>query len=259
VHGFAVAADLGRGFSSNGRANTSTIVDLKTLKPIGTVMTGGNPDAIVYLPSRKEVYTFNGTGRSATVFEAATGKVVATIALGAKPEAAVVDAAANRVFVNLEDTSSIAAIDMKTHAVVGTWKIEGCDEPTGLGYDAGKHRLLSACGNKVMAVTDSVTCKNVTSAPIGEGADGAAYDPATGYAFASNGEGTVTVAHLDTANRLTVVQTLATQRSARTMILDPATHDIYLPAATLQAPAAGGRGRPAPLPNSFKVLVYGMK
>jgi DNA-binding beta-propeller fold protein YncE len=259
VHGFALAPELGRGFSSNGRANTSTIVDLNTLKPLGTVMTGGNPDAILYEPSRKEVYTFNGSGKSATVFDAQTGKVVATIALGAKPEAAVADAAAGRVFVNLEDTGSIAAIEMKTHKVVNTWKIDGCEEPTGLGYDAKQHRLLSACGNKVMAVTDSVSGRHVTSAPIGEGADGAAYDPATGYAFASNGEGTVTIAHLDTPDRLTVVQTLPTQRSARTMILDPVTHNIYLPAATVQAPPAGGRGRPAPVPDSFRLLVYGMK
>ena len=259
VHGFAVAPELGRGFSSNGRANTSTIVDLKTLKPLGTVMTGGNPDAILYEPSRKEVYTFNGSGKSATVFAADTGNVIATIDLGAKPEAAVADAAANRVFVNLEDTSSIAAIDMKTHKVVNTWKLEGCEEPTGLGYDAKKHRLISACGNKVMAVTDSVSGKHVTSAPIGDGADGAAYDPATGYAFASNGEGTVTIAHLDTPDKLTVVQTLPTLRTARTMILDPETHNIYLPAAMVQAPPAGGRGRPTQVPDSFKVLAFGMK
>jgi len=258
VHGFALAPDLGRGFSSNGRANTSTIVDLKTLKPLGTVMTGGNPDAIMYEPSRKEVYTFNGSGQSATVFDARTGQVVATIPLGAKPEAAVADAAANRVFVNLEDTGSLAAIDMKTHQVADTWKIEGCEEPTGLGYDAKLHRLFSACANKILAVTDSTNGKHVTSIPIGAGADGAAYDPATRYVFASNGEGTVTIGHVDDASTVTVVQTLTTQPSGRTMILDPVTHNIYVPAATLQPAPAGARGRPQPVPDSFKVLVYGM-
>ena len=258
VHGFAIAPELNRGFSSNGRSNTSTIVDLKTLMPLGTVMTEGNPDAIMYEPSHKEVYTFNGSGKSATVFDAQTGKVLATIPLGAKPEAAVSDAAANRVFVNLEDTGSLAAIDMKTHQVANTWKIEGCEDPTGLGYDAKLHRLFSACGNKVMAVTDSTNGKPITSIPIGGGADGAAYDPATRYAFASNGEGTVTIAHLDDAATLKVVQTLTTQPSGRTMILDPVTHNIYVPAATLQPAPAGARGRPQPVPDSFKVLVYGM-
>ena len=258
VHGFAVAADLGRGFTSNGRANTSTIIDLKTLKPIGTVMTEGNPDAIFYEPTRKEVYTMNGNGKSSTVFDAQTGKVVATIPLKAKPEAVVEDAAAGRLYVNLEDTSSIGVIDIKTHALVATWKLMGCDEPTGLGYDPKNHRLFSACDNEVMAVTDSTSGKVVTTAPIGAGADGAAFDPATGYAFASNGEdGTLTIAHLDNPNKLTVVQTVKTQVSGRTMILDPTTHNLFIPAA-MTIPNPAGRGRPAPVPGSFKVLMYGM-
>jgi DNA-binding beta-propeller fold protein YncE len=258
VHGFALAPELGRGFSSNGRANTSTIIDLKTLKPLGTVATGGNPDAIFYEPAHKEVYTFNGSGNSATVFGAATGQKVATIELGGKPEAAVEDLPTNRLFVNIEDKGAIAVIDTTKHTLVATWPLTGCEEPTGLGYDPKNHRLFSACGNKVMVVTDSVSGQNVTSAPIGRGADGAAFDPATGYAFASNGEGTVTIAHLDTPNKLTVVQTLKSQASARTMILDPVTHNIYLPAAELM-PATAGRGRPQPVPNTFKVLVFGMK
>ena len=258
VHGFAVAPDLGRGFSSNGQSNTSTIVDLKTLMPLGTVTTQGNPDAIMYEPSHKQVYAFNGNGKSATVFDAQTGKVVATIPLGAKPEAAVADAGANRVFVNLEDTGSLAAIDMSAHRVASTWKIEGCEDPTGLGYDAKLHRLFSACANKVLAVTDSTTGKHITSVPIGGGADGAAYDPVTRYAFASSGEGTVTIAHLDDASTLKVVQTLTSQPSGRTMILDPVTHNIYVPVATLQPLAAGARGRRQPVPETFKVLVFGM-
>jgi DNA-binding beta-propeller fold protein YncE len=258
VHGFAIAPELGRGFSSNGRLNTSTIVDLKTLAPLGTVETGANPDAILYEPSSKEVYTFNGAGHSATVFAAQTGAVVATIPLGGKPEAAVADASIQRLFVNIEDTGAIVAIDLKAHTVASRWPITGCEEPTGLGYDAKAHRLFSACGNKVMAVTDSTTGKTVTTIPIGSGADGAAYDASTKYAFASNGEGTVTIAHLDNPNTLTVVQTLTTQRSARTMILDPVSHRIYLPAATLQ-PAPPGGGRAQPVPDTFKVLVFGMK
>jgi DNA-binding beta-propeller fold protein YncE len=254
VHGFAIAPELGRGFSSNGRASTSTIVDLKTLKPIGTVKTGERPDAIMYEPDRQEVYAFNGTGKSATVFEARTGKIVATIPLGGKPEAAVADKATSRVFVNIEDTGAIAVIDTRTHTLAATWPLAGCEEPTGLGYDAARHRLFSACHSKIMVVTDSTSGKRVTSVPIGERTDGAAFDPATGYAFSSN-EGTLTIAHLDTADKLTVVQTLPTPAGSRTMILDPTTHKVYLPAATM---GQGADGKPALLADTFRVLVYGM-
>jgi len=258
VHGFAVAADLGRGFSTNGRENTSTIVDLKTLKTIATVETGGNPDAVLYEPDRKEVYTFNGSGKSATVIDAAAGKVVATIDLGGKPEAAVADSAVHRVFVNIEDSGAIKVIDSASHSVVATWPLAGCEEPTGLAYDAAHHRLFSACHNKVMAVTDSTTGKAVTSIPIGARVDGAAFDPQSGYVFSSNGEGTVTIARVDAAGKATVVQTLTTQPSARTIVFDPSTHNIYLPAATMNPPQEPG-GRPQMAPDSFKVLVYGPK
>ncbi len=259
VHGFAIAPELGRGFSSNGRANTSTIVDLKTLKALGTVKTGGNPDAIFYEPTRREVYTMNGSGKSATVFEAQTGKVVATIPLGGKPEAVAEDVSTNRLFVNLEDTGAIGVIDTRTHALVATWPLTGCEEPTGLGYDARNHRLFSACANKVMTVTDSTSGKRVTTVAIGNGADGAAFDAATGFAFASNGaDGTMTIAHLDTPNTLTVVQTLSTLVSGRTMILDPVSHSIFVPAAQT-IPNPSGRGRPQPVPGTFKVLMYRMR
>ena len=258
VHGFAVAADLGRGFTSNGRANTSTIVDLKTLKPLGTVTTEGNPDAIFYEPTQKEVYTMNGTGKSVTVFDARTGKVVATIPLRAKPEAVALDVPTSRLFVNLEDTGTIGVIDIKTHTLTTTWPLTGCEEPTGLGYDPKNHRLFSACANSVMTMTDSVSGKVVGTIPIGPGADGAAFDPATGFAFASSGgNGTVTIAHLDNPNKLTVVQTLPTLVSGRTMILDPVTHNIYVPAA-MTMPNPAGRGRPVPVAGTFKVLMFGM-
>ena len=258
VHGFAVAADLGRGFSSNGRANTSTIVDLKTLKALGSVSTGGNPDAIFYEPGRKEIYTMNGTGKSITVFDARSGNVVATIDVGAKPEAVAFDAATGRLFVNLEDTGTIGVVDTKAHKLASTWPLTGCEEPTGIGYDPKNHRLFSACANSVMTMTDSVSGKVVGTIPIGPGADGAAFDPATGLAFASSGgNGTVTVAHLDNPNKLTVVQTLKTLVSGRRMILDPVTHNIYVPAA-MTTPNPAGRGRPLPVAGTFKVLVFAM-
>ena len=201
----------------------------------------------------------NGTSNNATVFEAQSGKVVATIELGAKPEAVVQDHPSGRLFINLEEeTGEIAVIDTKTHTVTAKWTLTGCQEPTGLGYDPKNHRLFSACANRAMVMTDSVTGKVVGSVPIGNGADGAAFDPGAGLVFASNGaDGTVTIAHLDSPNTLTVVQTLTTQVSGRTMILDPATHNIFVPAATTM-PNPAGRGRPVPVTGTFKILMYGM-
>jgi len=253
VHGFAIASDLGRGFTSNGRANSSTIVDLKTLKPLGTVMTGANPDSIRYLPSRKEVWTFNHTGKSVTAFDAQTGKVIATIDVGGDLEEAVEDAAANRMFVNVEDKGAIGVMDTVKHTLVATWPIAGCEGPTGLAFDQKNHLLLSACDG-TMAVTDSTSGKAVTSFPIGDGVDGNGFDPATGYAFASSGTGVLTIAHEDAPNKFTVVQTLKTLPSGRTMWLDAATHKVYVPVAMR---TTGPNGRAQITPNTMKILVFG--
>jgi DNA-binding beta-propeller fold protein YncE len=255
VHGIALAPDLGLGFTSNGRDNTSTIVDLKTLKPVMKVTTGGNPDAIFYERGRHEVYTFNGQGQSATVFDAKSGTVIATIPLMGKPEAAAFDADAKRLYVNIEDKNAIAVIDPDTHTVLATWPLTGCEEPTGLAFDAKRHRLFSVCSNSVMTVVDSQSGKVVTTAPIGARSDGAAFDPQTGHIFSSNGEGSLTVATLQ-GNAVTIVQTLMTQPSGRTIALDPTTHTVYIPAATMGAATAGQR--PQPVPDSFRVLVVGM-
>ncbi len=258
VHGFAIAPELGLGFASNGRENKASIVDLKTLKTASKVDTGENPDAILYVPGKQEVYTFNGRGQSATVFEAKTGKVLATIPLGGKPEFAQVDTSIGRVFNNIEDKSTVVAIDATSHKVVATWPIAPGEEASGMAIDTKDHRLFIGCSNKMMVVMDYLTGKVVTTVPIGQGVDANAFDPASGLAFASNGEGNVTIAHLDTPDRLTVVQTLPTARGCRTMTLDPRSHKIYLSAASFEAPTPGATGqRPRMVPGSFKVLVYG--
>ena len=254
VHGIAIASDLGRGFTSNGRANTSTIVDLKTLKPLGTVATGANPDSIRYSPSHKEVWAINHTGKSVTVFGAQDGKVIATIALSGELEEAVEDAAANRMFVNIEDKGAIGVMDTVKHTLVATWPIVGCEGPTGMAFDQKNHLILSACDGK-MAVTDSTSGKAVTSFPIADEVDGNGFDPATGYAFASSRTGVLTIAHEDAPGKFTVVQTLKTQPSGRTMTLDPATHNVYVPVAMT---TAGPNGRAQITPNTMKVLVFGM-
>jgi len=262
VHGFAIAPELGLGFSSNGRENKASIVDLKTLKTTSKVDTGENPDAILYVPGVQEVYTFNGRGHNATVFEAKTGKVVATIPLSGKPEFAAFDPALGRVFNNIEDKNEVVAIDAKTHSVVATWPIAPGEEASGMAIDTKNHRLFIGCSNKLMVMMDCTNGKVVAAVPIGPGVDANAFDPGTGLAFASTGgDGNVTIAHEDSPVKLTVVQTLPAARGSRTMILDPKSHRIYLAAANFEAaaePAPGAKPqRPRMVPGSFKVLVYG--
>ncbi len=264
VHGFAVAPELGRGFSSNGKENKASIVDLKTLQTIAKVDTGESPDAILYEPGRQEVYTFNGRGQSATVFEAKTGKIVATVPLSGKPEFAVADPMAACVYVNIEDKNEMAVIETKTHTVVTSRPIAPGEEVTGMAFDAAHHRLFIGCHNKLMLMMDSYFCwgftspigKVITSVPIGAGVDANAFDSGTQLAFASCGDGTVTIAHEDSPEKLTVVQTLVTERGARTMALDSTTHKIYLASAKTE-PAPAGQ-RPKIIAGSFKILVYGL-
>jgi DNA-binding beta-propeller fold protein YncE len=263
VHGFAIASTLNRGFSSNGRENKASIVDLKTLKTLSKVETGANPDAILYVPSKEEVYTFNGRGNSATVFEAMTGNVVATIPLPGKPEFAVFQTRTARIYNNLEDKSQVAVIDSKEHKVLETWPTAPGEEPSGLAIDGKHQRLFVGCGNKLMVMMDAANGKVVASVPIGQGVDATKFDSGTDLAFCSCGDGTVTIAHEAAPDKLTVVQTLKTEPRARTMALDPKTHRIYLASAKFgppsEQPSGGRKARPSVVPGSFKVLVYGME
>lgn len=258
VHGLAPAPDLGKGFVSCGREDKAAIVDLKTLATLSKVDTGKNPDGMLYEPGQQEVYMFNGRGNSATVIDAKAGKVVATIPLGGKPEFAQADPKAGRVYNNLEDKNEVVAIDTKTHEVVNRWPIAPGEEPSGMAMDLKNHRLFLGCGgSKTMVMLDSTSGKVVASVPIGDGVDANAFDPEMQLAFASCGDGTVTIAH-EEGDKLTVVQTLKTQQGSRTMTIDPTTHKIYLAAAKYDAPAAGQR-RGKLVPDSFKVLVFGME
>jgi DNA-binding beta-propeller fold protein YncE len=262
VHGFAIAPELGLGFSSNGMENKAGIVDLKTLQIKSKVETGANPDAILYDPGRKEVYAFNGRGQSATVFEAQSGKVVATIPLPGKPEFAHVDVATGRIFNNIEDKNAVVVIDTKTHSVVNTWPIAPGEGASGMAFDAANHRLFLGA-EKLMVMMDSTSGKVVTTVPIGPGVDANSFDPETRLAFAScGGDGTVTIAHEDSPDKLTVVQVLQTARGSRTMTLDPKSHKIYMAAVDYETPAASQApapkfGRPKVVPDSFRVLVFG--
>lgn len=256
VHGMAVAPELKRGLVTCGRENKAAIVDLKTLEILSKVDTGANPDGMLFEPGQQEFYTFNGRGGSATVIDAKSSKVVATIPLGGKPEFAAADVKAGRVFNNLEDKSELVAIDTKKHEVVNRWPIAPGEEASGMAFDEKNHRLFLGCGNKMMVMVDSETGKVLANVPIGDGVDANAFDPATQLAFASCGDGTVTIAKED-GDKLTVVQTLKTEKGARTMTIDPATQKIYLASAKFEEPAAGQR-RGKMAAGSFKILVYGM-
>jgi DNA-binding beta-propeller fold protein YncE len=253
VHGIAVASELGRGFTSNGRAGTASIFDLKTLKTLGTVNTGKNPDAIAYEPVTKRVFTFNGGSNDATAFGAADGAVVGTIPLGGKPEFAAADGK-GKIFVNIEDTSEIVEIDAQALTVLHRWPLAPCESPSGLSIDRKNRRLFSGCHNKVMAVVNADSGKVVATPDIGEGVDATAYDPGTGFALSSNGEGTVTVIKQDGPDKYTVLENVPTKSSARTMGLDLNTHNIVLPAAEFLPPKEGER-RGSMKPGSFVLLL----
>jgi DNA-binding beta-propeller fold protein YncE len=261
VHGIALAQDLGKGFISNGKENSVTVFDLKSLKETARVqVTGENPDAILYEPVSRRVFTFNGHSKNATVIDAATAKVLGSIALDGKPEFAVADGK-GMVYVNIEDKSELTRIDAAKSTVLNTWSLAPCTEPSGLAMDPQHRRLFSGCDNKLMAVIDADSGKIVATLPIGEGVDACGFDPGTELAFSSNGDGTLTVIHADSADKYSVVQDAATQKFARTMALDPASHDVYLVTAQVDIipPPAGSPAGTRPQrnvqPGTFTVLV----
>lgn len=263
VHGIALAQDLGKGFTSNGRDNTVTVFDLKTLKETSKIKLEGaeNPDAIMYDAFSKRVFTFNGRSKNATVIDAVKGTVVGNIALTGKPEFAVADGK-GLVFVNIEDTAELTSIDASKAAVVNTWKLTGCEDPSGLDMDVKNRRLFAGCHNKVMAVVNADTGKVVATVPIGEGVDANAFDPGTQLAFSSNGDGTLTVVHEDSPDKFTVVQNAETQKFARTMALDTVSHNIYLVTAEIEiTPPVKEGDRPARKmkPGTFTLLVMAEK
>jgi YVTN family beta-propeller protein len=260
VHGIAVAPELNRGFTSNGKADTATIFDLKTLKVLGEVNTGGNPDAIIYDPASKKVFTFNGISNDATVINARTGKVVKTILLGGKPEFAAADGK-GKIYVNIEDTNEVVEIDTLKVRVSRRFSLLPCNEPTGLGLDPEHHRVYSGCHNKSMTILDTMAGRVIARMPIGAGVDGNGYDAGTGLAFSSNGEGTLTIIREASPGEFEVVENVPTQRGSRTMAIDPGTHNIYLPVAQFTQPEkttqASTKQRPVMIKDSFEVLVVG--
>jgi YVTN family beta-propeller protein len=253
IHGVALAPDLNKGFVSNGGDDTVAVFDLKTLKVSDRIKVGGRPDAILYEPYSKHVFTFNAKSQDSTVVDAASGKVVATIPLGGKPEFPASDGK-GKLFVNIEDKNEIAAVDVTKNSVLAHWPMPGCDEPSALTIDAAHGRLFSGCGNKAMAVTDAASGARVATAPIGAGVDAGAFNPNTQQVFMSCGEGTLAVIHQDTPDKYSVMQNVPTARGARTMALDPATNTVYLVTAQFGQKGPNDR-RPPIIPDTFELLV----
>lgn len=253
VHGVALAPELDRGFTSNGRDSSVTVFDYATLAPLARVtVTGRNPDAIVYDSLSRRVFTMNGGSDNATALDAATGKVVGTVALGGKPEFAVTDGR-GRIYVNLEDRSALVSFDTRSLQPGPTWPLGSCENPTGLALDAARRRLFSVCRNRVMVVLDADSGTMLGSAPIGAGTDGARFDPGTNLAISSNGEGSLTLVDGQGPD-FPVVQTVPTARGARTLALDPTTHVIYTATTQFAEPDSTG-GRPRRVPGTFSLLI----
>jgi DNA-binding beta-propeller fold protein YncE len=264
VHGIALAPEFNRGFTSNGQANSVTVFDLKTLATISEIkIQGQNPDAIVYDSASKRVFTMNGRSSDATAIDAKTGDIAGTVALGGRPETAQVDGAGN-MYVNLEDKSSLAVVDTKTLKVTNTWSLAPCEGPSGQAIDVAHKRTFIGCGDtNTMIMVDISNGKTVATVPIGKGVDANGFDPGTGLAFASTGDGFLTVAHEDSPDKMTLVENVPTQARARTMTVDTGSHIVYSVTAEYgpppAAPPAGtppGRGARAPIiPGSFTLLI----
>jgi len=259
VHGIALAPELGRGFISNGREGTVSIFDMKTLATSGKMKVGDNPDAILYDPATKRVFTFNGKSQDSTVIDAEKGTVLGTIKLDGKPEFAAADGQGG-VWVNIEDKSELVSIDPSKLEVKSKWPLAPCTEPSGLSLDKKNRRLFVGCDNKMMAVVDADSGKVLATPPIGEGVDATAFDDGTGLAFAScGGDGVLTVVKEDSPEKFSVAENVPTQAGARTLALDSKTHQVFVVTAKFGPPPAATADNPHPrrsiLPGTFVVLV----
>jgi YVTN family beta-propeller protein len=253
AHGVAIVPEKNLGFSTNGRAGTVTVFHLDTFKPETDIKVGENPDAIIYDEHSKHVIVMNGRSKDLMAIDPSTLKVVATVPLGGKLEFAAADA--GHVYVNVEDLGEIAVVNTKTWKEDQKWKLNGCEEPSGLALDTKQNVLFSVCGNKAMIVIATKDGKQLATLPTGGGTDAAKFDPGLKRAFASNGEGTLTVVQELRGSKYDVIGNVETARGARTMAVDPKTHKLYVATAELGAPAEGQR-RPSIKPGTFMVLVY---
>ncbi|QNN44020.1 YncE family protein [Pedobacter roseus] len=255
VHGIVIATPFGKGYTTNGRAGTCTVFDLKNFKITATVKVGQNPDAAFYDDFSKKVIVFNGKSSDASIIDPTTDKVLSIIPLGGKPEAGVSDGK-GRIYVNIEDTGEIVCFDMNAYKVLSRYKLKGGEEPSGLAIDLNTSRLFTVCANKVMIILDAKTGKQVAALPIGDGADGVVFDPVIKTAYSSNGDGTITVVKEVSADKFVIQETLRSEPGARTIALDLHTHHIFLPTATFEKSIVAAQ-RPKRVLGTFRILEFG--
>lgn len=253
VHGIAFVESLGKGYTSNGRLNTITVFDIKTANTLKQIPVGQNPDAIMYDKFSKKIITCNGRSNDLSIIDPQTETVVATIPLEGKPETAVSDGA-GKIFVNIEDKNKISVVDINANKVLSSWSLAPAEGPTGLAIDLKTKRLFAGC-DKMLVVMDAENGKIVDKLPIGDGCDGVAFDPGLKYIFASCGEGKLTIIEESSKDNFKVIDNVPTKRSARTITVDENTHQVFLPAADLEAAVAGER--PKMIPGTFQILVVG--
>jgi DNA-binding beta-propeller fold protein YncE len=258
AHGVAFDYEAGRGFATSGGDSAVVIFDLKTLQVLGRTTAAPDADAILFDPATKRIFTFNGDSRSSSVIDPVSGKKIGTIDLGAGPEFGV-SAGDGKLYVNLEDSSAVEEIDASTMKVLRRWSLAPCESPSGLAIDRVHHRLFSGCHNQVMAISDAQAGKVITTLPIGQGVDANRFDPGTQLAFASTGDGNLTVVHEDGPDKYSVVASVSTKRGARTMEVDLSSHAVYTVSADFGPPPAPTpdhpRPRPSIVPGTFTLLV----
>src|SRR5271165_3680649 len=255
VHGVAIAPELGKGFITSGGDNMLVVFDLKTLKVTEKVKVGERPDAILYDPSSKRIYTMNAKTQDSTAVDAKTNKVIGSVPLGGKPEGAVADGKGN-VFVNIEDRSEIVRVDAAKLTVAEHYPMAGCDDPSALAIDAAHRRLFAGCASKIVAVVDPDAGRLVTTVDIGGGVDAGAFNPKTQQIFMSCGaDGVLTVIHEDSPDKYSVLQNVPTAKGARTMALDAASNTVYTVTAQFDpTPPPPGQRRKI-IPDTFELLV----
>jgi len=253
VHGIAFDNDLNRGYTSNGRLNNVTVFDLHDNNIITQIATGENPDAIMYEPFTKTIITCNGRSQNLSLIDTKSNTVVSTIALNGKPEEAVSDKK-GKLFINLEDKSEIAVVDLIKKEVVGRWSLKPGEGPTGLAYDPDTKRLFSTC-DKQLIVMDATNGNIVAKVPIGNGTDGVAFDIKNHIIYTSNGEGTITVIKELSADNYQLIGNYKTKRGARTIAMDQKTDTLFLPTADFDPTKTNSNGRPMMIPGSFQILV----
>lgn len=259
VHGIALAKDLGKGYTSNGQANTVTVFDIASLKTLSTItVPGKNPDSILYDAANKRVWTFNGASANATVIDAVSGQVAGNVVLPGKPETPVLDGKGS-IFLNIEDKNSLVEIDAKAMTIKHAYPLAGCEAPSGIAMDTVHRRVFSGCSDsKKLAVSNADTGKVVAAPEIGEDTDASAFDPGTGLAFASCREGVLSIIHEDSPDKYSVVANLKTEFGARTMALDPKTHHVFTVTSDLKPAAAPSKDnphpRPTPIPGTFRII-----